>query len=358
MNKKNMLQVTFGNIYSKSDGYKKRGELIHRLFSEHFIVSTFQVLNKNENPIEDSIKVGTFFSKAIILLFLPFLIFRKIKNNEIILIEGSMFISNALFAKLLGKTVVFDPQGSIAIVGKRTKRSLYNTIFRLMIGNVLDYICSHIADKCIFVSEEDMEYFLMSYNISKEKAMLVRLAIDTDELVMCPDEIKDEKKIVFMGDLTSIQNKTAVEYIINYIAPKLSDHKFIIVGKGFEKFDQIENVIFEGFVKEPSRIICSCQLAIVPLISGTGVKTKILEFLYMGIPVITTTVGVEGLIKSLDIIEKGLFLSDLSDFPSKIKNTMDYIKNIDTKFLRKYILNNHSLNAMREDINVFVYNFK
>ena len=75
---------------------------------------------------------------------------------------------------------------------------------------------------------------------------------------------------------------------------------FYIVGsKAPEEIMQIktEGVIVKGFVSEEElqQLYESCRIAVVPLRYGAGVKGKVVEALYYGIPVVTTSVGAEGI---------------------------------------------------------------
>ena len=350
---KMLLQVTFGNIYEKSDGYLIRGELIHRLFIEKLQVETFQIVNKSYPNLTNCIITRHFISKVIALIFAPLLLIKQIKKSDSILIEGSMFLCFAFASKLMRKKVIFDPQGAMALLGKRERKSLYNTIARRIIGNTLDYIASHISDVILFVSNDDMAFFVKNYKIEETKAKLVRLVVEVSE--PCKKMLKRKNQLVFIGNLNSIQNKTAAEFIIKDLAPNLQEYNFFIIGKGKSRFEHnLNNIHLTGFMEDPKEVICSSSIAIVPLISGTGVKTKILYFLSLGIPVITTQIGAEGLINTKSILNKGLFISDIQNFLENIKKTCEISGQLNPTDLRNYVIENHSTDSMRKDIeNIF-----
>ena len=75
---------------------------------------------------------------------------------------------------------------------------------------------------------------------------------------------------------------------------------FYIVGsKAPEEITQIKTpgVIVKGFVSEEEleRLYKHCRVAVVPLRYGAGVKGKVVEALYYGLPIVTTSVGAEGI---------------------------------------------------------------
>jgi glycosyltransferase involved in cell wall biosynthesis len=48
-------------------------------------------------------------------------------------------------------------------------------------------------------------------------------------------------------------------------------------------------------VEDSVRELASARLAVVPVLSGSGTRTKIIEAWAAGIPVVSTTIGAEGL---------------------------------------------------------------
>ena len=78
-----------------------------------------------------------------------------------------------------------------------------------------------------------------------------------------------------------------------------------------------ERVHFEGYVEDLSLIVPS-SIMIVPILSGSGMRMKILEAINNSVPFVTTSVGVEG----LDFINnKDCYICDRADdFAEKINN--------------------------------------
>ena len=83
--------------------------------------------------------------------------------------------------------------------------------------------------------------------------------------------------------------------LIAKIAAKLKDIQFIITGINNipVRLDEIPvNIKFTGYLPEEKfrETVQESALIILPLISGTGIQTKMLEALYMGKAIITTSV--------------------------------------------------------------------
>lgn len=105
------------------------------------------------------------------------------------------------------------------------------------------------------------------------------------------------RNIIFIGNLFYLPNREAVE-ILDKIAIQLPDYNFQIVGNADEKLIRSinsPNIKFLGASENPYELYRKALIGIAPLISGSGTRIKILEYLNAGLPVITTNIGIEGL---------------------------------------------------------------
>lgn len=115
---------------------------------------------------------------------------------------------------------------------------------------------------------------------------------------------QSENAILFIGTLTWEANIDAVLYFLRDIWPKLlsknPDTKFYIVGKNpdqriIQLANESSNVILTGFVTDLEDYYSKCKVFISPLRFGSGIKVKVMNALYRGIPTVSTTIGAEGL---------------------------------------------------------------
>jgi glycosyltransferase involved in cell wall biosynthesis len=137
-------------------------------------------------------------------------------------------------------------------------------------------------------------------------------------------DFSDRKDLMFVGGFGHTPNIDATLWFVNEIFPKikrkLSDIKFYIIGsKVPREIKELsgENILVTGFVsdEELEEYYGRCRLAVVPLRYGAGVKGKIIEAIYNQIPVVTTSVGAEG----LEEVDRILSISDeADDFAMKV----------------------------------------
>ena len=100
------------------------------------------------------------------------------------------------------------------------------------------------------------------------------------------------------GNLTYLPNIEAIQIISQTIAPRVqeevADVKFVIAGKKKSDLDA-SGLMFTGFVDNIADVLSTSNVGIAPLLHGSGTRLKILEYFSSGIPVVSTSVGAEGL---------------------------------------------------------------
>lgn len=120
--------------------------------------------------------------------------------------------------------------------------------------------------------------------------------------------------LLFVGGFAHPPNADAVLWFAREVFPlireKLPDVRFYVVGskvtdeiRALETQD--EKIVIRGFVTEEelARLYAACRLVVVPLRFGAGVKGKVVEAIYNGAPIITTSVGAEGIPLAKEVME-------------------------------------------------------
>ena len=101
--------------------------------------------------------------------------------------------------------------------------------------------------------------------------------------------------ILFVGNCSYPPNRAAAQFIIDNIAPHMSEVPFYIAGRSSESLRiHSENVHALGFVDKISDVAQDCRIGIAPLSDGSGLKLKILTYLSHGLPVVGTEVAFAG----------------------------------------------------------------
>jgi len=121
-------------------------------------------------------------------------------------------------------------------------------------------------------------------------------------LLDCPSR-EERDIIVFSGTLEYEPNRTAVRYFTEQIWPALREKwpglRWRLVGRNPEAVERYARsdprIECTGPVDDAIRHLSAAKVAVVPLLSGSGTRLKIIEAWAAGTAVVSTTVGAEGL---------------------------------------------------------------
>lgn len=111
------------------------------------------------------------------------------------------------------------------------------------------------------------------------------------------------RTLVFLGSYSHFPNQEGVDWLINKVLPLVEWGAYPpttmhIVGSGWPKsYNKNVNGIeinCKGYVENLPDVL-SGAIMLVPILSGSGMRMKILEAAALNVPFITTSVGVEGL---------------------------------------------------------------
>lgn len=101
--------------------------------------------------------------------------------------------------------------------------------------------------------------------------------------------------ISFVGGYAHIPNQEGIEWFIDNVLPLLDNNIHLdIVGGGWPSYYSKNNISLKGFVDNLAQNIHG-SIMIVPILTGSGMRMKILEAAAMSLPFVTTSIGVEGL---------------------------------------------------------------
>lgn len=108
--------------------------------------------------------------------------------------------------------------------------------------------------------------------------------------------------VLFVGALRHAPNADAVGWYLNHVHPivraQLADARLLVVGAdppAWLRDLQRPDVVVTGTVASVQPWLADAAVAVLPLLSGGGTRIKALEAFAARVPVVSTTIGVEGL---------------------------------------------------------------
>jgi glycosyltransferase involved in cell wall biosynthesis len=157
--------------------------------------------------------------------------------------------------------------------------------------------------------------FVIAHN-EKDSTLLGQLNSNVERFVIHPWVSIEQKSspsvvgmprkpssIVFWGALDRAENRDAVAYIVREILPsvreKVPNATLYVAGSHSECVASIvagiPQVVLTGFIDNIGEFLSMMQVALLPLRLGAGIKVKTLECMAVGLPIVTTEVGAEGI---------------------------------------------------------------
>jgi GT2 family glycosyltransferase/glycosyltransferase involved in cell wall biosynthesis len=131
------------------------------------------------------------------------------------------------------------------------------------------------------------------------------------------------KDLIFLGGFGHLPNVDGVLWFVKEIFPgilrHLPDVRFFIVGSDPPESLKVlasDRIIVTGFVTDLSPFFDTARVFVSPLRYGAGVKGKIITSMCYGVPVVTTTVGNEGI--GLVDGEEAMTADDPDSFAEKV----------------------------------------
>ena len=207
------------------------------------------------------------------------------------------------------------------------------------------------ADGVFFVTPEDIQFAVEHNMVKKANAFLVPYGIDVKEM---PADIQQQKEkiyarhnipadcrlLFFNGALSYKPNTDALEFIVNEINSLLLQHqnfnyRILICGKGLpESFNQLKNytdknIIYAGFVDDITAYFKAADIFLNPIITGGGVKTKVIDAISNGVTVISCKTGAAGInleaagnkIQLVNDNDAQAFVNEILNVPLQLLNT-------------------------------------
>lgn len=176
------------------------------------------------------------------------------------------------------------------------------------------------SDGVFFITAEDRAWAIEHYGLAAAKAFVMPFGTDFKTPPALPAIEKNELAasmgmdpgipwLFFMGKLDYPPNEDAVTFIVRELFPLLQQRlkHFHILVWGKDLQEQLQREIaatngvirYLGFVPEMAPLIAACDVMINPVISGGGVKSKVVESLAWNKTVVSAYSGAIGIEKEV-----------------------------------------------------------
>ena len=156
------------------------------------------------------------------------------------------------------------------------------------------------VDVCVPVSDTDRRHLQAA--APEVRADVVVPGVDTHALTPV-SRPPSTTNLVFVGSMHYLPNVDAAEFFVREILPRIArevpDVTLTIVGSrpspAVRRLADDPRVRVTGEVPDVRPYYAAAAAAVVPLRIAGGVRMKILEAMALGVPIVSTTIGAEGL---------------------------------------------------------------
>lgn len=161
----------------------------------------------------------------------------------------------------------------------------------------LELVAPQRFDFVVLVSPIERDRLV--FDTGASNIVAVPLGVDSSFYAKGPDPTPRPQTLSFLGNMRNSANADSLRYIADEVLPLIGDVILEVSGEVSEdlrqEFEANEKVIFLGRVEDTRETLRSTSVFLAPIAYGTGIKTKILEAMAIGVPIVTNSVGNEGI---------------------------------------------------------------
>ena len=179
------------------------------------------------------------------------------------------------------------------------------------------YLASQ-SDMVIVVSNVEKEILL-----NENRELNVHVMPHVHRVASSIPGYEERDNLIFIGGFMHSPNVDGILWFVDNIFPKikekLSGMRLYVIGSNpTEEILRLnsEQIIVTGYVKDVGPLFNSCRVFVAPLRYGAGIKGKILQSMSYGVPVVTTTIGAEGM--DLANGENAMVVSEEAEFAKEV----------------------------------------
>ncbi|MCD4745725.1 MAG: glycosyltransferase family 4 protein [Bacteroidales bacterium] len=272
-----IVNTRLNPLHAFLDLFSNKSYFVERFFSKEFSAHLIQILNDEEFDIVQ-------LEHLYMCLYIDTI--RKYSKAKVILRPQN--VENKVWKRYL--------KNKINLVSKICLRIATNRLNKFE----KDIACK--VDGIIAISPEDANLF--SSYAPETPLTDIPMGFDFDNISNydVDQQYNDFPVFYHLGSMDWLPNvqsiKWFIEEVIHFVKEEYPDFKFRIAGKKMPQWffkRQNKNLIVDGEIIDALNYQEDKAIMIVPLLSGGGIRVKIIEGMALGKTIISTSIGAEGI---------------------------------------------------------------
>lgn len=184
-----------------------------------------------------------------------------------------------------------------------SKMGLQKFLYKVLSYHIYLYESKHLREIDFLLAISQREFYQFNQFYPEIKGMVMPITWNS-KLIEVPIENQNKDiSLYFMGSLDWKPNQEGLLWFLNRIWPMVHsnfpDLTFYVAGRNMQDEIiqmKIPGVVMVGEVEDAAQFVKQHDICIVPLLSGSGMRAKIIEAMAIGKVVITTSIGLEGIV--------------------------------------------------------------
>ena len=243
------------------------------------------------------------------------------------------------------KKVVWDMCDSVANASARIKipKTIKQLLFKFDYKKIYNYERSSILTigDTIVINSNDLN----GLGLSKDLVHVVNNG-HGGPIVKKDQRFDIEGKwLLFIGNMNTYPNRASLSWFIDKVLPELNGElKLLVVGSGSTRFIKNLDMLnaLESYNELSDIVDRNIIGGIAPMIYGTGVQNKVLDYFALGIPAIISPIAKDGL--TVRNGEEVIVCSTIDEYKTALTAIMNLDYDIEklTDKAGTYLVNNHT----------------
>jgi glycosyltransferase involved in cell wall biosynthesis len=184
-----------------------------------------------------------------------------------------------------------------------SKMGLQKFLYKVLSYQIYLYESKHLREIDFLIAISQREFYQFNQFYPEIKGMVMPITWNSKLMEVPIENQNKDISLYFMGSLDWKPNQEGLLWFLNHIWPMVHsnfpDLTFHVAGRNMPddiKQIKIPGVVMVGEVEDAAQFVKQHDICIVPLLSGSGMRAKIIEAMAIGKVVVTTTIGLEGIV--------------------------------------------------------------
>ncbi len=212
----------------------------------------------------------------------------------------------ALQAKSFSPDVrlILDQHNAVYLIPGRMADGETNPVKKMILARESKMMARYEAETCpkfdrvVWVTREDYDAVSAISNAPLPAPAVIPICGDPTRVQPVEPET-GVKRVTFLGGLHWPPNAQGIVWFAQKVFPKIRarvpDAVLTVIGKNPPAELAGSGVQVTGYVEDLSPLLAETQAFVVPLHAGGGMRVKIIDAWSWGLPIISTTIGAEGI---------------------------------------------------------------